>query len=329
MATCALLEEDIKRDESLLDLSLRVDGDEVSRTSKSVACAEQRKLRGSLSLVCLLLCASQVGSVCALFHLLRLYADTRHSSADSADTTKLKIEANVIFVAAVKPMLPRLLRSFDPTTTDAATGSNALHDLLSRVLPASTDAFSYKLTEALVLHGVNIHQRNKQGRTVALSLAAAQVSSWAKSACGLHLLLQHGADINAQDNSGDTLLHHLICNKELRVLRDWIQCDVSNVSRLDLFVLNHAGHTPADLAALKHAQQPDSTDCSQVHRIVQAQTNLWRSCIRPALLSALSETMIPELANLTLGYVDGSGLSFEGDQVKHKVEQQEKQQAKA
>ena len=36
-ATCKLLEEDRDRLESLLDMSLRVDGDEVSRGSESVA----------------------------------------------------------------------------------------------------------------------------------------------------------------------------------------------------------------------------------------------------------------------------------------------------
>ena len=43
-ATCKLLEEDGKRAESLLDMSLCVDGDEVSRASESVARTKQREL---------------------------------------------------------------------------------------------------------------------------------------------------------------------------------------------------------------------------------------------------------------------------------------------
>ena len=305
-ATCKLLQEDSEREESLLDMSLRVDGDEVSETSESAAWAEQRERWCSLWPVCLSV-TSQVGSVCAFFHCIRLFAGTGYSSVDSADTKKLKVEAAIVFVTAIQLVLPRLLRSFDPAITDEATGNNALHELLTRVIPDSTAQWAYKLAEALIQHGVDIHQRNKQGRTVALSLAAL-VSSWIKSACSLRLLLQHGADINAQDSDGgDSLLHHFIHGNALQVLRDFLEGDASG---LDFFVLNSAGQTPVDLAAIMHAQDPDHDNARQIHQVLRAQVEIWRARIRPAVLRCLSEPLIPDVAKLVLGYVDGSGLAF-------------------
>ena len=186
------------------------------------------------------------------------------------------------------------------------TGNNALHELLDIVVLNCKWSWAYKLAEALIQHGVNIHQRNKQGQTVALALVDG-MDSVHLSACALHLLLQHGADINAQENDGDTVLHYLIRNEALRVLRDLFKGEVSG---LDLFVLNSAGHTPADLAAIKHAEEPDDDDCRQIHRIIRAQVQMWRSRMRPAVLRCLCVPLIPDVAKLVLGYVDGSGLAF-------------------
>ena len=236
--------------------------------------------------------------MCAFFHLIRLYAETGDFGSGSADTKKLKTE--LLFIYTIEPILPQLLRSLDPAITDAATGNNALHELLSRLAPTSTGVWAYELAEALIRHGVDINQRNKLGRTVALSQAAA-TGSWFLSASGFRLLLQHGADINAQDNDGATLLHHLIRNKALLVLQQLYED--GDVSSVDYFL-------PAELAASKHTQAPADDSYSKVHRVIRVQMQVWQSRVRPALLRRLSEPLIPDVAKLVLGYVDGSGPAF-------------------
>ena len=233
--------------------------------------------------------------------------ETASLSTDSAGANKLKLEAQTLFAATVKSVLPRLLTSFDSCITGAATGDNALHELLSRIVPNSaTGNWLYSLAEALIQHGVDINQRNKEDRTVALSVAAG-LGQVHLSACSLHLLLQHGADINAQDSNGDTLLHHLIRNKALGVLQNLYE--EGDVSALDYFLVNCAGQMPADLAAASHAQQ-SSDESRQILDIIRAQIEMWGLRIRPTILACLSEPLIPDLAQLVLGYVDGSGLAF-------------------
>ena len=248
----------------------------------------------------------QVDSVCALFYLLRFFSETGRYRIESAHRQKLKSDLQALLIHAIKPVLPRLLRSFDPAITDPATGNNALHDVLSRISPTRTEQWLYKLIEALIQHGVDIHQRDKQGRTVALTYAASG-GSWHESACSLHLLLQHGADVNAQDDGGETMTHHLIHGEAYYVLQDLLEGEVRG---LDVFVPNRAGHTAAELAAIMHVKEPGNPYCSAIHRIIQARVEQWHTNTRPAVLSALSEPLIPDLARLVLGYVDGSGRAF-------------------
>ena len=163
--TCALLKADGERAESLLDMSLLVDGDEVRQfTSRPRSFGEQLADRGALVVLSL----PQIGSVCALFHLLRLLAETASQTQDASNTLKLKEEAAIAFGDSAVPLLPRLLRSFDPSIMDAATGNNALHELLSRAVPNYTTAAFYQTLEALIRHGVDMNRRNNSGRTVAL-----------------------------------------------------------------------------------------------------------------------------------------------------------------
>jgi len=241
---------------------------------------------------------------------MQLFVETTGEfTSESPVTLELKRRAKVDVCVTLKQTLPRLLDTLDPAITVAATGNNILHDLLGRVVPGSpTDNWVYSVIEALVQHGVDIHSRNKQGFTVALVAAKTLNAKNHSSACSLRLLLQHGADINAQDQDGNTLMHHLIHNKVLRVIQNLIE--EADVGALDLFVLDGAGHTLADLAAFKHAEEPHDRNAQQIHRLLCAQTQTWYSRIRPVVLSFLAEPLIPDLARLVLEYLDGSGRKF-------------------
>ena len=65
-----------------------------------------------------------------LFALLHfLYNTCRPFSYDDDDVAADKTEAEILLIMKVLPLLPKLLRSFDPATVDPKTGNNALHEM--------------------------------------------------------------------------------------------------------------------------------------------------------------------------------------------------------
>jgi hypothetical protein len=76
-------------------------------------------------------------------------------------------------------------------------------------------------------------------------------------ACGLQLLLEHGADPNAQNEWGNSLLHHQpVGHANEMPLRHLAEISGLLVS-IYPFVVNTAGLTPLDLARQRKAEQPD------------------------------------------------------------------------
>ena len=93
------------------------------------------------------------------------------------------------------------------------------------------------------------------------------------------------------------------------------------LDELDLFLRNSQRQSAVDLAAVMQAQEEeendmeveedDSTVSNEIWQLIRAQVHLWRKDVRPALLHLLSEPLIPDLAQLALSYVDGSGAPFD------------------
>ena len=78
----------------------------------------------------------------------------------------------------------------------------------STLLHAASSAGSVKTAELLLKYGANIHGRNKKGRTPLLHAVATSDDGWAENYFdAIRLLLQHGADADAQDNDHMTALH--------------------------------------------------------------------------------------------------------------------------
>lgn len=246
----------------------------------------------------LLVDGKQPGSVCALFHVIRMFGEVCAFPSRVIDGEMRHRDQALSRTASI---LPRLLTSFKPTITDASTGNNALHEVFLRVAPNTPTSLCFILVGSLVKRGVDIHQRNKRGHTVALALAAGIAPA---TTCVFGLLLKHGADINAQDDSGDAMLHHFIRRVSVESMRNMFLC--CNSLGIDLFVCNRSGQTPIDLA--------NSADHKQIYRIMRSQIHVWESRFQPRVLDELSFWLVPDLAKMVLGYVDGSGPPFVANQ---------------
>jgi len=95
-----------------------------------------------------------VSQSCVLFQLLRLTWNCMVDDDDAAAVKTDRCAAQQLIDGDILPLLPELLRSFDPATVDAATGNNALHELcrlFTLDLPAEWD---YELAELFIAHGV-------------------------------------------------------------------------------------------------------------------------------------------------------------------------------
>jgi len=258
------------------------------------------------------LCCAAVAQSCVLFQLLKFFWSC---IPDAGDTDDVKADMNAaadIICAKVLPLMPKLLRSFDPATVDAATGNNALHNMCRLFTLHRVNGWAYKLTELLIARGVSVHARDKDSRTVLLR-AAASSNNMVTSANGLKLLVKHGSDLNAQDGDGNSVLHHLVKNAALPMFEDFLRGE--EMGHLDCHLVNSAGQTAADLAAVKLAQLADSGADSpekRIHRLLMTQTALWSKRVQPVLLNGLNAVLpVTDLAKLALGYIDGSGLPLD------------------
>jgi len=196
------------------------------------------------------------------------------------------------------PPLQKLLRSFDPATVDASTGNNALHELCRLFTLTPRSGYSHKLAKQLITLGVSVHARNKKGRTPLLELAASSPSS-VRSASGVRLLLAHGADLNAQDDEGNGVLHYTVKQGALLLLEDLLGS--SDARLLDLWAVNRAGHTAVDAANF------EGSAAAGAAQLLLAQLVAWEQSVRPLLLNAFSALLIPDLATVVMAFVDGSG----------------------
>jgi len=241
-----------------------------------------------------------------MFALLRFLDQYSPFFDDAEDVRAERVEAEQVIINKLMPLLPHLLRSFDPATIDAKTGNNALHQTcrLFCFFMADQCGWRYELVKQFIAHGVSVHTRNKAGRTPLLEFAATALL--VDSAVPMRLLLAHGADLNTQDKKGNSVLHCLIKADAVELLKDL--CAGDEVSRLDCFISNSSGQNPFDLVAERLEKDPTNEQAQDFHRLLKnAQTALWAKHTRPLLLKCLMTAMIvPDLAELALGFLDGS-----------------------
>jgi len=277
--------------------------------------------------VLLVLLLSALGQSCLLFQLLAMFRGCEVVDGDDRLAAAAKNAAMELIDRKVLPLMPLLLRSFDPATVDAATGNNALHKMCTLFSLENVEYWTNKLCQLLIDRGVSVHARNQQGRTLLLQ-SAASVGPLQGSAGGLRLFLCNGFDLNAQDGDGNGVLHHLAAGNACGVLMDLLDGD--GMDGLDHSLRNSDGQTAADLAAIRLAElqhaietAPDQdvqqlldtqTRAWEIRQLLLMQERQWERRVRPLLLrclhSALPVADVADVANLALGYVDGSGPPF-------------------
>jgi hypothetical protein len=250
---------------------------------------------------------------CVLFQLLRFFRSCVVDDLLIWDYGGRR-EAEKIMLSEILPEGRKLLCTFDPSIVDAATGNNVLHEVAPLVPPKTVTPWIFGLVELFIAHGVSVHTRNQEGRTPLLQIASL-VTPAHTSTAAMRLLLTHGTDLNVQDNDGNSLLHLLVKSKALPMLEDLLGGD--GVSHIDCLLLNSAGQTAADLAAVQLAQLKADGGGAEaaaglvwLHRLVLTYQKTWTACSRPILQRCVEAVLVPDLAALVLGYVDGGGKPF-------------------
>jgi hypothetical protein len=239
-----------------------------------------------------------------MFALLRFLNQTCGPFENNVENAAAdEIEAESLMVEKMMPLLPRLLRSFDPATVDPATGNNALQQLCR--LFCLKGGWHCDLLKQLIARGVSVHARNNKGQTPLLVVASTPIGDLEaeeSSANGFRLLLQHGADLHAQDVDGNGFLHFLVKRRALGMIQDLLEGGQS--VRSDFALLNAAGQTAAGLARQLAEQQPNdlaeidlletaeerNRRARQVHRVVAAHAWAWARHARPAPLQSGGRT---------------------------------------
>ena len=122
----------------------------------------------------------------------------------------------------------------------------------------------------------------------------------------MRLLLEHGADLNAQGRDGNGVLHYLIQSDAVKLLEDF--CTGDEVSQLDCFIGNSSRQNPFDLVADRLVKDPTDEQAQDMHRVLKnAQTTLWYKHTRPVLQLHLNQVLgVPYLAEMALDFIDGS-----------------------
>jgi len=225
--------------------------------------------------------------------------------ADDDRTKADKKAAQQLVIELVMPLNQQWLHSFSPGTVDAGTGNNVLHEMCSFLLMSDQEDWDYQLAEWFIDRGISVHTQNKSGRTPLLQYAATALPQ-IHSAAAMRLLLEHGADLNAQGRDGNGVLHYLIQSDAVKLLEDF--CTSDEVSRLDCFISNSSRQNPFDLVADRLEKDPTDEQAQDMHRVLKgAQTALWDQHTRPVLQLHLGQVLpVRDLAELALSFIGGS-----------------------
>jgi len=251
------------------------------------------------------------GKWLVLFCLVQMFAGTSFSYIDDEDVTRSKQYAQTLVCDLVDRLSHWLCHPSAAAAAAAAVdsnGNNVLH-ILASAFPwqTNTNPSTYWLLRAireLTLCGrIDINARNSSGDTVMLVFA----TNLPHYSAIFTQLLQLGANINTQNNDGRTLWHLLINRQEIDVLRELYEKGTS-IEHLEYFHKElSTGRTIQEAScATFRTTSTATTRAIAVRQLIATQIDL----LRTARMVALSEVLLPDLANIALQYLDGSGRPF-------------------
>jgi hypothetical protein len=183
-------------------------------------------------------------------------------------------------------------------------GKTALDVLTCSCVPLRVGVWPYELAAALIdRQPAVLNRRDSDGMTPLLRWGM-QAVRWSAPA-GLTLLVERGADVEARDPHGQTVLHQLLQRR----------CYVMTIAVLDhiaaetvMAVRDTEGRTlEQSLASSSAEYAAPSGDKEHVKQLLQRAREQWQRQDRPQRLQLLSEEdyLIPDVAQLVLSYLDG------------------------
>jgi ankyrin repeat protein len=165
----------------------------------------------------------------------------------------------------VWPHCQRLLQSYKATLRNK-NGEHALHVLLALLEGVQTDSYGEQLLKWLLQQeGLEANLPDSAGVPPLVRLARCRLAS----SEAYQLLLERGANVNAADAQGETMLHTLVRNQQLSVLEQLFAEGL--LAEVDFDRKNREGHTPVQLAQQMRQQQPENNTVAFIHELLQQQ----------------------------------------------------------
>jgi len=159
----------------------------------------------------------------------------------------------------------------------------------------------HALLQSLLRAGCSPDVRDSTGRTPLLHLFGRALSTgqdeW-HSMRSVFVLLEHGADIDAADRKGNTVMHRL---KELSPARQ-LELRLSGwMETADIKLRNEDGRTPLQVAK----DIGSGPNAKAAASLLSALQDYWPTRTRPTIKAALTAhgRMIPDLADIVIGYM--------------------------
>jgi ankyrin repeat protein len=202
------------------------------------------------------------------------------------------------------PHICRLIRTTLNVSNQLNGAAAALLYLCQRTALGNGRSVADQLALALLDRGCEVDKRDEStGCTALIAQAAIHNAAVTYSAWGLLLLLELGADINAQDLTGNTAMHYLAMRSKAEALRGI--AEAGWMGGADLTLCNKEGKTAVQVAQLQATVLKQSA-AAEVLALLQLQHKMRPERAEIMLNSLCDNTpLVPELARIVIAFIEG------------------------